>query len=312
VSEIKFVNRLGDSIERSAAARIASRRRRIRRRITLGALGFAVAATGVAAASGVFSSPEQLASTSIACYERASLSANVAVLSAGGQTPIETCRRVLKTDAQLIACADHGVHVFPGGPATCDKLGMEPLPREYTAARRRVTAFARDVMALEKRTDCLPPQEFARRVDALLARSGWSGWRTQLRLDVEDGPCGTVSSQGGDGRRTVEGALDVEDRRVMVFGTASRALTDLLYGPHGIAGPAMDASGRRCYTVEGVQALARQRLADAGRPLSFTTGSRPAETDIAGERGDRLDQGCAVIVGLSTTPEDRILVEIWR
>ena len=149
-------------------------------------------------------------------------------------------------------------------------------------------------------------------MDALLERSGWTGWRARLRLDVEDGPCGTVSSPGGDGRRTVEGALDVQDRRVMVFGTSSRALTDLLHGPHGIAGPAMDASGERCYTVEGVQALARLRLAEARRPLSFTTGTRPAETDIAGERGDRLDQGCAVIVGISPTPDDRILVEIWR
>ena len=311
MSEIKFVNRLGDAIERSAAAHIAGRRR-IRRRLTLGALGFAVAATGVAAASGMFSSPEQLASTGIACYERPSLNASAGVLSTGAQTPIEICRRVLKTDAQLVACADEGVHVFPGGPDTCEKLGMEPLPPDYTAARRRFNAFARDVMALEKRTDCLPPEEFARRVDALLERSGWLGWRTRLRLDVEDGPCGTVSSLGGDGSRTVEGSLDVEDRRVMVFGAASRTLTDLLYGPHGIASPAADASGERCYTVEGVRELARRRLAEAGRPLTFTTGSRPAETEIVGERGDRLDEGCAVIVGVSPTPDDRILVVVWK
>lgn len=265
MSEIKFVNRLGDAIERSAAAHIAGRRGRIRRRITLGALGFAIAATGVAAASGVFSSPEQLASTSIACYDRASLTANVAVLSAGEQTPIESCRRLLKTDRRLVACADEGVHVFPGGPGMCEKLGMEPLPLEYTAARRRVNAFARDVMALEKRTDCLPPRELARRVDALLERSGWTGWRTWLRLDVEDGPCGAVSDQGGNGRRTIEGSLDADGHRVMVIGTAARSTMDLLYSPGGLFMQIDAASRERCLTRDHLEALVRRRTDRAVR-----------------------------------------------
>lgn len=76
MSEIPFVNRLGDEIERA----IAARRGRIRRRIVIGSLGFAIAATGVAAASGVFSSPEQLASTGVACADRASLDSGFTVL----------------------------------------------------------------------------------------------------------------------------------------------------------------------------------------------------------------------------------------
>jgi hypothetical protein len=51
---------------------------------------------------------------------------------------------------------------------------------------------------------------------------------------------------------------------------------------------------------------------EAGRPLTFTVGSKPAATDIAGPRGDRLDEGCAIIVGVATTPEGGILVELWR
>jgi hypothetical protein len=311
VSEIKFVNQLGDAIERSAAAAIA-RRRRFRRRITLGALGFTIAATGVAAGSGVFSSPEELAGNAIGCYDRASLTANTAVLHAGDQSPVETCRRVLKTDARLVACAGEVVHVFPGGPGTCRKLGLAPLPAEYAAARLRVNELAREVLELERRIDCLPPAEFAERVDALLARSGWSGWRTELRLDVEDGPCGTVSNPGGAGQRTIEGSLDVDNRRVMVFGTISRSLADLLFGPQGISGPTMDASGERCYTVEGAQELARRLLVDTGRPLTFTTGSIPAASELTGERGKRLAEGCAVIVGISPTADDQLLVEIWR
>jgi len=217
MSEIKFVKALGDEVEKAAAARIAGRRGRIRRRITIGALSFAVATTGVAAASGVFTgSPEELASSGIACYDRASLDADVSVLSTSEQTPIETCRKVLDTDGPLVACAGRAVYVFPGEPGICGRLGLEPLPRAYTAARLRVGAFARDVMALERSAGCLPPHEFARRVQVLLERSGWTGWRTWLRPDLYEGPCGVVTMPDGDGSRSVEGALDSEGRRVMV------------------------------------------------------------------------------------------------
>jgi hypothetical protein len=222
VSEIKFVNRLGDAIERSAAAHVAGRRGRLRRRLLGGALGIAIAAAGAAAASGVFSDPQTLAATPVSCYDARSLARNVAVVSAGEATPIETCRRVLGIDGPLVACAEPTVtvHVFPGRAGTCRKLGLEPMPRDYAAARQRVNAFARDVMALERRSGCLPPAEFARHVQALLERSGWTGWRPWVRLDVQDGPCGAVSGVDGAGRRTIDGALSTDKRRVIVVGTA--------------------------------------------------------------------------------------------
>jgi hypothetical protein len=256
MSEIPFVNALGDAIERSAAAHIAARRGRLRRRITFGAVGVAIAATGVAAASGVFSNPEQLAGAGVACYERASLNTNVSVLSTGEQTPIETCRQVLKTDAPLVACAGESVAVFPGGKGTCEELGLRPLPAQYETARAKVNAFARDVMALEQSADCIPPRELAGRVQALLDRSGWTGWHTWLRLDVGDGPCGTVSGQGGDGRRTIEGSLDTDGRRVMVVGEAARSTMDLLYSPHGLARRLYDAG---CVSPAQLAAIVRRR-----------------------------------------------------
>jgi hypothetical protein len=130
---------------------------------------------------------------------------------------MDACRAVLKTDAPLVACAGETVAVFPGRAGTCEKLGLRPLPAQYATARAKVNAFARDVMALE-RSGCIPPREFAGRVQDLLNRSGWTGWRTWLRLDVRDGPCGKVSGQGGDGRRTIEGSLDTEGHRVIVVG----------------------------------------------------------------------------------------------
>ena len=88
--------------------------------------------------------------------------------------------------------------------------------------RDRVAALAREVEALERGTGCVAPDEFAERVQALLDRSGWAGWRTRLRLDVADGPCGAVSAVNGDGSRSVEPALDVAARRVMVVGEPRR------------------------------------------------------------------------------------------
>ena len=214
---IKFVEALGDEVERAAAARLAGRRGRLRRRLVIGGLGFALVATSVAAASGVFSSPEQLASSGIACFDRASLSANVAVVPGDDRTPIETCRQLMSTDAPLVACAGEGVYVFPGGTGTCSRLGMKPLPAEYGAARAKVEALERAVRELET-SGCIPPPEFERRIQALLERFGWTGWTTWRRSDLDEGPCGASTMPGGDGRRSLEGALDAEGRRVIVTG----------------------------------------------------------------------------------------------
>jgi hypothetical protein len=312
MSEIPFVKALGDEIERSAAERIASRRRRIRRRITLGALGFAVAATGVAAASGVFNSPEQLASTGIACYDTQSLDHGATVLSAGDQTPIETCRRVLQTDAPLVACAGEGVQVFPGGPGTCRKLGLRPLPASYTTARARVVALERAVTQIE-RSGCVPVDDFARRVQALLDRTpGWEGWKVDVREDLAEGSCGSVTMPGGDGSRSIDGALLADERTVIVVGTLPRALEDLLYSSDGVVGQLQDASGERCYDVASLEELARQRLAQVGLPLTFSVEAANPDVEIMGGQGDRLAEGCAVIVGVATKDGGRELtVEIW-
>jgi hypothetical protein len=312
MSEIPFVKALGDEIERSAAERIASRRKRIRRRITLGALGFAVAATGVAAASGVFSSPEQLANNGVACFDAPALNRNVTVVATGELSPIETCRRILKTDKPLVACADEAVHVFPGGPGTCEKLGMQPLPAEYDAARKRVNAFAREVTALEQRVGCMPTDEFAERVQDILDRSGWNGWSVWVRHDLDEGPCGGVTNLRGNGQRSIDGALAGGEHRVMVYGRLPRALENLLYSANGVSGALMDTSGERCYTVSELEDLARERLAEARLPITFAVVAPKPGVEITDARQARLDEGCAVIVGVSTKDEGReLVVGIW-
>lgn len=313
MSEIPFVKSLGDAIERSAAERIAGRRRRIRRRLTIGVLGFAVAATGVAAASGVFSTPEQLASSGVACYDRASLDGGASVLSPGEATPIATCRRVLHIKGPMVACAAESVAVFPGRAGTCEKLGLRPLPATYTTARAKVLKLERRVTAIES-SGCIPTEQFARRVQTLLDRTpGWEGWKVDVREDLAEGPCGSVTMPGGDGQRSIEGALAADARRVTVFGTLPRALENLLYSSHGLVAQLLDASGERCYDVAGLQDLARRRLAAADRPLTFSVAGPPADVEIAGGQGDRLAEGCPIIVGVAAKDGGRELtVEIWE
>jgi hypothetical protein len=308
MSEIPFVKALGDELER----KIAARRGRLRRRIVIGGLGFAIAATGIAAASGVLSgSPEQLASNAVGCYESADFGRSGAgIVSTGDETPIETCRRVLKTERPLVACAGEYVLVFPGGPGTCERLGFKPLPPEYTTARARVLELERELAALEASADCVPLDEFAERAQAVLDRLGWAGWRARVRDDLGRGPCGSALGYNGDGSRSIEGTMIADERYLIVVPGPRRSTLDLLDGP-GVR--VMDASGERCYSVDGIERLVRDRLPAGGRRLSFSTSSRPPGTGIAGARGDRLDEGCAIIVGFMSTPDDRgIVVEIWE
>jgi hypothetical protein len=300
---IPFVQALGDELERA----IAARRRRVRRRIGLGAVSFAILATGVAAASGVLTgTPEELATTSVGCYE----GTGVSVVSVFDATPVEACREVMETDGPIVACTDGPQLVVVQG-RSCQGLGLEPVPAGYEAARAKVIAFRRAVTALEESADCLPVDEFAARVQRLLDEGGWVGWRTKVRSDLTEGPCGSVTTMGGDGRRYLEGSLDPREKVVLVFPEPPRRLKELLYAANGIVGDAIDASGERCYTVEALHGLARRELAEAELPLTFSVGSKPPESEIAGPTGDRLDEGCAIIVGVATK-DDGLLVEIWR
>jgi hypothetical protein len=301
MSEIPYVRRLGDALESAAATHLATRRRRIRRRLGIGALGIAIAASGVAAASGILSgTPEQLAVTGVGCFERQSLDANTTVLSTGTDSPIETCARVLRTDGPLTACAGEGaVLVFPGRDA-CRRLGLAPLPAGYAPARARVLALHRDIQALEQRADCIAPAELARRAQALLDRRGWAGWRAVVRDDIQQGPCASVTGLGGDGQRTLEGALNPDERQLYVVPSASRSLEDLLYGAaSNLGGGLQDASGERCYDRAGLQAMVRERVARTGRRLELFRAEHPGSLSDA--RGQRLRDGCAIVTEVMPT-----------
>jgi len=62
-----------------------------------------------------------------------------------------------------------------------------------------------------------------------------------------------------------------------------------------------------------LQALARERLAAADLPLTFSVTAPPtADIEIEGAQGDRFAAGCPIIVGVSAKDDGRVLVvEIW-
>jgi hypothetical protein len=293
MSEIPFVNALGDEIERAAARR----RGRVRRRIAFGAVALAIAASGVAAgASGVFDgagTPQQLATSGIGCYSSADLKkADVSVLSTGDRTPVETCRKVLHASGPLAACGGPAVLVLPGGPGTCEKLGLKPLTAAYFAARRKVDRLATKITAIEARRDCWDPGELAGRVQTLLdGLPGWRGWHTKVDRSMAEGPCGTVSHLQSDGSWSVDGVIDAPTRTVLVMVVAARSTLKLLDHMGDLA----TASTERCYDRAGVEALAREWLAATGRTVTFRVEHLDGGSVKAFQ--DRIDEGCSVIPG---------------
>jgi hypothetical protein len=324
MSEIPYVNQLGDAFEKAIAKRArAPRLRRLgRRRYLVAAVAALAVAGGGAAIADMLSDPVDLAAGSVACFSNSNMSGDVAITRNPSRSPVELCAEAQKGSgvaaADLLACRrDRAVVVLPRrGRAGCTALGLAALPRDYKAGRLQVAELQRAVMALERRADCIPPRRLARQVQALLRRSGWTGWRTWLRLDGEIGPCGRVSQPRGDGLREIGGSLDTETHRIMIWGSMPRSLEEILFAPDSVGVRLMDSSGQRCYSLAGLKAHARSMLAPTGRPVSFQLGQLVEGDGIEPPRGDRYVEGCAIVVDsypvFSESGGTTIKVEIFQ
>src|SRR4051794_16486153 len=213
MTDILFIERLGDAFDAAIAEPLP--RHRLRQRKKTLVFAFAMTATLAAAAlamAHVLSSPDELAANSVACYAAADLSSDVTVIANDG-SPVAACddayREMGQAAPQLVACANgSSVAVVPGADvSTCARLGLEPLPAGFATSQARVSKLAQAVLALEGRQDCVKPDELARDVRRLLADQGWVGWTVQVR-SLSEGPCGTVSNLDGSGQRHIDGALD--------------------------------------------------------------------------------------------------------
>src|SRR4051812_40097255 len=263
MSQIPFVNLLGDELERAAERARPSRQPRWgRRRLGLFAVAGALLVSGSAVAAGLLSGDaEHQATASVACYDGAdsSFDRSVAVVppEAGSvdASPVELCRRVLGLAGQdvrpLVACgAEHGVAVVPGRDRSdCARAGFGALAPRYASARERVAKLERRILAIEASADCIAPSDMVRRVQQVLERSGWTGWTARLRQDLGKGPCASVSYLGGDGRRYISGLLDADSRQVPVSRSAPRSVVDLLYSADSSQlARLFEESGARCFT----------------------------------------------------------------
>ena len=299
MSEILFIDSLGDAIADAIATAPPARRRRL---VVLVVTAAALLVTAVAAAQ-MLAGPEQLATQSVACYSSADLgSGSTTILWSEDSSPVAACAQALRSEGRpvpdMVACqSQSSVAVIPGsGAAACTDAGLEPLPAGYADAQQKTAQLQRDVLTLEGSADCIAPSELATQVQALLVRDGWDGWTTNIRSDVGSGPCGSVSGLGGDGRRTLSGSLDAGTRTVMVTSSPPRSTMTLLYGSGGLAPALEDESATRCFTLDGVRSLVTGRADAAGRSVSFVV--NPPETAGAGYVGDRarlLDDGCALV-----------------
>lgn len=322
MSEIPFVNQLGNALESAIAAPQPARRRLFGSPRRIGVLALAVllvGATGVTVAR-MLADADEVASGTVACYDESNLSGNVTVLGTITGSPTAACAKVWDgggTPPALVACTrGTGVAVIPGsGPKACDRAGLAPLPVGYDKAQAKVARLHGQIAALEARADCIPPRRLARQAQALLARSGWTGWRAVVTSNGA-GPCGHILTHGGSSELTLSGALVGDTHELRVDQGPPRSLDRQLYGEHSLSVQLMDASGKQCYTVAGLQDLARRTLAATGRPVGFKLGRMPANTGIFGGRGDRYAEGCAIAVDTHPVyPEPDVValeVEIWR
>jgi hypothetical protein len=310
MSEIPYVNRLGDELER-AARRAQPARSRRRRRLALFALAGALLVSGSALAAGLLSGDvESQATAAIACYDGADpdFSGSNAVVppeaGSASASPVDLCRAALDPghrDMPLVACGTSGsVAVIPGRDASdCTAAGFAPLDPAYARARARVAQLERRILAIETSVDCIARDELVRRVQRLLDRSGWTGWTAQ-RHRMGAGPCGSVSGLGGGGQRFISHGFDAIGRRVLVSRAYPRRITDLLYSAErSLLGPLFAESGAKCFTFERFRERVREVFAAEGVSTTVRRISFPRNASLGDEDGrwTRYKQGCAVLAG---------------
>lgn len=136
---------------------------------------------------------------SIGCYDRADLSANVAVVSADGRDPLSICSEVWQQGALgkqapkvLQACVlqTGAIAVFPAvRNDTCGSLGLAPLPASYRAEAKRFAALRDAVVARlgepasgssKRGPQCVGQTAAERFVRRALDARGYADWQIKV------------------------------------------------------------------------------------------------------------------------------------
>jgi hypothetical protein len=321
MSEIPFVNQLGDALETAIAkpARAPRLRRFGRRRYLAVALAALAVTGGSAAVAELFTDPVEIGFGAVGCFERPSTSGNVSIVSDTTRTPVQTCAVAMASagfaESELIAChwEGHGIVVVPHeGRRTCAAHDLAPIPAGYTSARRRAARLEADVKKFERAAGCLPPHEFAARLTRELRAAGWGGWDAVAKSG--EAPCGRVSPPtGSELLGSIGSQVDAQKRTITVMARPPLELEQFVYGADSPGVSLYDSSGERCFSTAALEQHVRETLAPAEVPIRFTVEPLQPNVGIADARGKRYDEGCTVFAAPSIQyPDGRaeILVEL--
>lgn len=154
---------------------------------------------------------------SIGCYDRASLAANTAIVSADGRDPVAICAEVWRQGAlgqavpkQLEACVleTGAIGVFPGSDGTCKALGLAPLPASYAAAAKRFAGLQNAIVsrlgtpasgAAKRGPQCVGEADAVAFVRHALETRGYRGWQIKVAGGrfTQQTPCAEPSFDTG-------------------------------------------------------------------------------------------------------------------
>lgn len=230
MTQIPFIESLGDALEAAAAERTTARFRIRRRPWLLIAVAALVLVGGAGAlAATLLNSPRALVVGGVACYEGTGTGASAYYdIQAYGRSPQAACQSAFAAGgptrlagARLVACADpHGyVAVFEatGSQDQCGGLGMKPVQESaYLAAAAGVKKLVVALRRLWSPRRCVPPGKLIAETQATLDRLGWHGWtaRAQQRPRTR-GACGAFEGTGA-AYSDPGASLDAQNRVVWI------------------------------------------------------------------------------------------------
>ncbi len=331
MSQITFVNLLGDALERAIASETAPEREAAHRRrwpqlpSGRGRLILALAALVLAggALATTLHSPTRLAAGGVSCSEGTSNhSPGLEGVPLSGLSPIAACLREYRRlgataltarGTRFIACQQPGfmvdVMVADGRPKQCRRLGLLELPPGYSQASSRVALLERSLGHLQRGRDCIAPSVLASEIRRLLARLGFVGWKPELEPSApveSSGPC--AQFPGSDTQPSDPYlALDPTHRVVLIGGGPPLSVQRLR---DRVEPRLILESGSRCLSLHHAKTLARTALSHRGWVVRFALTRELLGQQFDPPRQRRYESGCTVVVTVLAAAARRTM-DVW-
>jgi hypothetical protein len=238
-----------------------------------------------------------------------------------GQTPVAVCARVEHVAAQrLIACASarFGVNVYvrDGSSGECASAGMTRLPTGFVSAAGRVARLVTALNRLYSSRNCFRPSALVAATQSNLNSLDFHGWRAVL-VAPSGSPtfaCGQYPESGSRWSDAASALSAAPRARTVEITTGPSRRTEFrleaLYRRN-----LLQATGARCYSLAGVQALVRSALGSTfGGPARalYAVRAEAAHTEMGFGRQPRYNAGCATLIGVSLVRPGIFDVLIWE